>query len=264
MKRLALAFACLISVAFFASCEQPVENPEPSIAILAEEGYVTDNAVVNLDEEFNFGFILAANAETQKDLKSLVIMCAEQTIVDSTITGKDFTYRGTLSFTAKEVISSAVIEAVVTDVDGQTATASINLSINKVETPLLSHAYEWVRRGSNVQNEEEMAALGLKWTGSHKEIFATWEPMDGYKLYRFDDAQWNEINFVEDKAALFNQALEMDPIESFRDITTAHSDDYDVILGTMNETEMNLIHVSHAGIETGVFGTQITVTGEVK
>ena len=40
MKKLALALVCLVSVAFFASCDPTVEHPEPTIALLTGEGYI--------------------------------------------------------------------------------------------------------------------------------------------------------------------------------------------------------------------------------
>lgn len=267
MKKLALALVCLVSVAFFASCTDPVENPEPSIAILAGEGYVTDGAIVNLNETVNFGFILASNLETNKELKSLVITIDDAEFDNVELTGTSYTYTSELvySMEEREIIGESVIKAIVTDVEGETATATITLSINEPSAPLFVTPINWVRRGANVtEGAAQLEALGLTWAGSYKEIFATFKPIEGYNLYKID-ANWEEILTVADKAALFATAMEtMHPMESFREITTAHSSDYDAIIGTIKDGEMHLMHITHCAVETGNYGTQLTITGEAK
>ena len=75
MKKLALALMCLVGVAFLSSCdpEEPVvQNPEPTITIMASEGFITgtvDNpTVIDLYEPVatKFGFKVESNAETNK------------------------------------------------------------------------------------------------------------------------------------------------------------------------------------------------------
>lgn len=268
MKKLALALVCLVSVAFFASCTDPVENPEPSIAILAEEGYVTDGAIVNLDETVNFGFVLASNPETNKELKSLLVTVDDEEWDNGLIelTGTSYTYTSSIKYSiSKEIISESVIKAIVTDVEGETATATITLSINEPSAPLFVTPINWVRRGANVtEGADQLANFGLTWSGSYKEIFATFKPAEGYSLYKIE-GNWDEIVTVADKAAAFATAMETThSLESFREITTAHSSDYDAIIGTIKDGEMHLMHITHCAVETGNYGTQLTITGEAK
>ena len=68
MKKLALALMCLVSVAFFASCTQPVENPEPSIAVVTGENYIYDGQTIDLGVNYNLGFRVASNSQTMKEL----------------------------------------------------------------------------------------------------------------------------------------------------------------------------------------------------
>ena len=62
MKKLALALVCLVSVAFFASCDPTTDQPEPSIAILSGLEYVNgtvDNPqIIPMDDnvDWKFGF----------------------------------------------------------------------------------------------------------------------------------------------------------------------------------------------------------------
>lgn len=275
MKKLALALVCLVSVAFFASCTDPVENPEPSIAILAEEGYATDGAVINLNDTVNFGFILASNPETNKELKSLLVTVDDEEWDNGLIelTGTSYTYTSSIVYgISKEIIGESVIKAIVTDVDGETATATITLSINYEAQPLFVTPINWVRKGQNViEGADQIAACGLEWAGSYKEVFATFKPASGYMLYKFN-ANWADINTVDDVAELFNPELgAAEIIPSFREITTNHSSDYDAVIGTLKigesaeESEIHLMHITHCAVENlGSQGTQLTITGEAK
>ena len=80
MKKLALALMCLVSVAFFASCDKdpiiPIDpvitHPEPSIVIIAEEGYLYDGQVIEANQVYPYGFRAASNDSTKKELRSSI------------------------------------------------------------------------------------------------------------------------------------------------------------------------------------------------
>lgn len=269
MKKLALALVCLVSLAFFASCDPVVENPEPSISIIATEGYVHEGMALTMNEVYPIGFICRANEETQKNLQRLVININEVTWVDTTITGTEFTFDAEIMFEPNErgEIFPAAIVATLTDEDGQTATAEMNVTVEENEVPLTSESKEWVRRGANNQDADEMALYGLKWTGSHKEVFATLEPLnDNIKMYYSDDAEFEGIEFLSEKLAFVNNLLETSrPITEYRNITTNNSADYhDVLTMMLEDGTIYLINIQHATIETGSFGTQITISAEIK
>ena len=265
MKKLALALVCLVSVAFFASCTQ---EGQPTIQVLAEEGYVVDNQVVDLNTDLNYGFVMASSAETNKDLKQLVVKIddGEETVVD--LTGmKEYTFRDVIKYTldAKDIIAESMITATVTDVAGQTATATITLSINEPALPLFGTTIEWVRKGANVLSAEEMAGYGLQWTGSYKDVMATLKPIDGATMYVCNGDDYATIETVADKAAYFaNLAETATPAENYRNITTNNSDNYNDMLAVVNGEVSYLIHITRAEIETGNYGTQITIKGEAK
>ena len=264
MKKLALALVCLVSVAFFASC---TPEGQPTIQVLAEEGYVVDNQVVDLNTDLNYGFVMASSAETNKDLKQLVVKIddGEETVVD--LTGmKEYTFRDVIKYTleAKDIIAESMITATVTDVAGQTATATITLSINE-EQPLFGTTIEWVRKGTNVLSAEEMAGYGLKWTGSYKDVMATLEPIEGATLYVCNGDDYETIGTMTEKAAYFaNLAETATPAQNYRNITTNNSANYNDMLAVVNGENTYLIHITRAEIETGNYGTQITIKGEAK
>jgi hypothetical protein len=289
MKKLALALVCMFSVAFFASCTKTVEHPEPTIAILAGDNFITGTAdqpmVINIDDEnainLKYGFHVESNAETKKELASLKITWEytyygdedEETDVFDTIidlTGKtsydysDFLFeqRGTIT------LMDGTIKAVVTDADNHTSNAAIVFTIEEDEVPLVGYAIEWVRKGANLigNTAEEMASVGLKWTSSEKEVFATIEPLNNdVALYLCDGDDFDDIVYMSDKYAYFSNLAETaDPIEKYRNITTNHSADYNDMLAVVYGDELFLILIDRADIATGTFGTQITITGGVK
>ena len=292
MKKLALALVCLVSVAFFASCTKTIEHPEPSIAVKTGDFYITGSVdqptVIDYYDEsainYKYGFHVEANTETKKELKNMVITMdviyyegngQENEVYYDTIdlTGKtSYDFEDYLFEQEREVytIMEGTIKAVVTDVDNQANTATVAFKIEAEYTPepLIGRTIEWVRKGANLQGntEAEMAAMGLKWTGSYKEVFATIEPLnDNVIMYLCDGDDFEEIGFLDEKYEYFaNLAETAEPILKYRNITTNNSADYNDMLAVVYGEEYFLILINDAEIETGTYGTQITINGAAK
>ena len=143
MKKLALALVCLFSVAFFASCTQ---EGQPTIQVYNEEGYVQDGDNVNANEEISFGFVVASSAVTNSELATLVVKVDDTEWANLDLTGyTEYTYTDVVTYeTREEILGSSVITAVVTDAAGQTATATITLTVIENDQPLLSNTFNWV------------------------------------------------------------------------------------------------------------------------
>ena len=285
MKKLALALVCMFSVAFFASCEKTIEHPEPSIAILAGDNFITGTVdqptVIDANDEsalnLKYGFHVESNAETKKELASLKLTweLTDDEGIETFDTIFDLTGMTTYDFEdylfeqrATVTLMDGTITAVVTDADNQTSTATIAFTIVYDEEPLPVELIEWVRKGANLlgNTEEEMAALGLKWSGSYKEVFATIEPLnDDVFLYLCDGDDFEDIEYMSDKYAYFSNLAETaTPIEKYRNITTNNSSDYNDMLAVIYGEDLILIRINRAEIETGTYGTQITIKGAVK
>jgi hypothetical protein len=289
MKKLALALVCMFSVAFFASCTKTVEHPEPTIAILAGDNYIAgtvDQPMVIDASDANaiglkYGFHVESNAETKKELASLKItweytyydegeeVYTYDTIID--LTGMtSYDYSDYLFEQDRDIITlmDGKITAVVTDADNQTNTAAVAFTIEMEEEPLIGHTVTWIRKGANLQGntEEEMAAVGLQWTGTYKDPFATIKPLDGAQLYVCDGDDFDDIQYWSDKNAYFtNLAAEgATPAESYRNIDANEDSSYNDMLAVIYGEDLFLIHITYADIETGTYGTQITITGAVK
>jgi hypothetical protein len=258
MKKLALALVCLVSVAFFASCTQ---EGEPTIQVLNEEGYVQNGDVVNVNTDFNFGFVMASSAVTGKELTSLIIKIDDQDPDTITISGTEYTYRGTLryEFRRDEIVGESTITAIVIDAAGKIATANITLSINNPAQPLVPTEFTWNRHGGN--DATGLDEFGLEWNSNAKEIYAVITPKEGALLYRFDPSVWATTTTDVEKAALFSEGI---TTTQFKEIScTAVDKDYDFVIGTAYNGEFHLIHVTHSHVFT-FKGTDVTITGEAK
>ncbi len=267
-----------------------IEHPEPSIAILVGENFITGTienpTIIDYNDEnainLKYGFHVESNAETIKELASLRIIMdlityddgvyydTFEDIIDLTgMTSYDFS---DYLFEQREIITlmDGTITAVVTDVDNQTNSAVIafTIQIEEVPVPLMSSTIEWVRKGTSLvgNTEEEMAALGLKWTGSYKEVFATIEPLnEDVILYLCNGDDFEDINFVNEKYAYFSNLAETaEPILKYRNISSQNSYDYNDMLAVIYGDELNLILIKRADIEVGTYGTQVTIRGEAK
>lgn len=269
MKKLALALVCIASLAFFASCNK---EGQPTIQVYnAEDGYVMATDTVDVNTEVNFGFVVASSPVTNKELSTLVVKVDDYDELTDTVNlagMTSYTYKGTLSYNFKdEIAGTSVITAIVTDAAGQTATASINLTIIQPDQPLISKTVEWIRKGANLVGitEAEMREIGLQWTGSYKDIMATIKPLDGAQLYVCSGDDYEVIATMSDKNAYFTSLAETGTaVESYRNISTNASDDYNDMLAVVYGEKLTLVRINRAEIETGNYGTQITIKGEMK
>ena len=265
MKKLALALACLVSVAFFASCQQPVQNPEPTIAVLVEEGYVKNGDVVDVNDTIDFGFVMAANTQTNKELASIIVKIDDNDSDTTIINGKEYTYKGAFVYhleAKNEIIDEVVITAIVTDVAGETATTSIKLSINQPEDPLVEVDFEWYRLGNTQTGLEE---YGLFWEQNAKSPFAQIKPLEGVILYKFDSSVWDEVTYETQKAAKFADGATTAAVYNKVDVNLANGT-YDDVIGTrMADGTLHLIHVtSHRVGAQQNAGRPIYINGQAK
>ena len=287
MKKLALALVCMFSVAFFASCTKTIEHPEPTIAILAGDNYIAgtvDQPMVIDANDANavglmYGFHVESNAETKKELASLKLtwdytyydegedVYSYDTIID--LTGKtSYDFSDYLFEQNRAIITlmDGKITAVVTDADNQTNTAAVAFTIEMEEEELPIELIEWVRKGQDVLSAEEMAEYGLEWDRTFKAPFATIKPLDGAIMYVCDGDDFDDIEYWSDKNAYFTNLVAegATPAESYRNIDANEDSSYNDMLAVVYGDELFLIHITYADIETGTYGTQITIKGAAK
>ncbi len=281
MKKLALALVCFASVAFFASCKQEITNPEPAISVITDEGFVKNGDVVDVEQTIVYGFQMASNSQTKKELKQLSVATyfinlegveelQEEEIVS--LAGKtEYRYVDTVYYevTTREVMGSIKTVATVTDVDGKINTATLTLNLNEPAEPLEEADFTWFRQGTN--DAIGLDEFGLEWTGNGKEAFAIIKPVEGATLYGFGVGSdvWNEVTTDVEKVAAFTEGLHS-VMDEFRGVSAWSDKDYDFVIGTLYEGEYHLIHITHGDVETitnnqgQTIRTDVTITGKAK
>ena len=276
MKKLALALVCLVSVAFFASCDPKVENPEPSIAVITGTEYITgtiDNPqVINLEDETpnKYGFHVESNAETNKALANLKVHYAvaygygEETYnveYDSVIdlTGKtSYDFIEGVFTDEKTIIFSLAVTATVTDEAGEVNSASIAFKVDYVDT-LEEMPFEW--RRDNGGNGTGLEEFGLKWEVNVKDrTVAKIVPLEGAVMTVFDPEDWTNTTTELQKYALFSEISL--GVAEFKEVSTTASADYDLVIGTIYDEEFFLIHITHCDVYER--GWHFVITGDWK
>ena len=255
MKKLALALVCLVSVAFFASC---TPEGQPVISVLTEDGYVQDGAVIEFNDTVYFGFLMTSSIETSKELSKLVVKIDDEEWESVDLTGSEYTYRSSVIFEpTRDSIYAATITATVTDVAGEEATVTINLSIKDAPAPLTPAAFEWKRLGGAAATGLE--EFGLQWTSNNKdEVFAEIKPLEGALLIEFESADWTKVTTEVEKAALFSE--HQLGIDMFNKVSAFATKDYDFVIGSVYKEKTYLIHITKGVVSR----TDITITGEWK
>jgi hypothetical protein len=273
MKKLAMALVCLVSVAFFASCNPDVQNPEPSIAVMTGENFVYDNQTVDLGVTYSIGFRAASNAQTKKELSKFNLNAslyeADGNLIytkDTTITvsGTEYVFQNNnLVFenTVRELVGKAVFTASITDVAGKVKSTTINLSINRPAQPLVVNDFSWNRHGAAAVTGG-IEEVGLSWTSNGKEDFAILKPVEGATLYGFDPEEWGKTTTDVQKAALFTEGVHS-VMSEFRGVSAWSSKDYNFVIGTVYNGKFNLIHITKGEVST-FKGTDVTIIGQIK
>lgn len=268
MKKLALALVCLVSLAFFASCDPTVDHPEPAISVLTGDGYLYDGCVADLDVYHKFGFQLASNALTNEPLAAVSVKVGNEEdgyeiFDDIDIEGDTYVYENEIiwSLRNREIIAEVEIICTVIDAAGKSNSASIKVSLNE-EDNLEPVDFSWNRHGG--QPGTGLEVFGLKWERNNKaEIYAVIEPINkNIPMYKFDAKVWDETKTAAQKAALFAEAT--NAIEQFNEVScTAGNKDYDIVIGTVYNGEQHLIHITHSNAYQ-FKGTDVTITGQAK
>ena len=268
MKKLAFALVCVASLAFFASC---VKEGQPTIQVLNQEGYVQNGATVEMNEQVDFGFVVASSAITNKELTSLVVDIDGVEWANVDLTGKtEYTYTDYVTYEPdREIIGTSVITAIVTDAAGQTATATITLNLNE-EQPILSSTFQWVRRGATLESAEEMAAVGLTWPGNYpREDFVRITPLTGCSMYIIEDGdEFDEITTLSEKEAFFADLRENGTTsDRYNEISAWAADKtYNTMLAVIDAAgEKHLVHITRSTVgSAGAAGGLFTIYGELK
>ena len=276
MKKLALALVCLVSVAFFASCDKVIDNPEPSIAVMTGENYVYDGQTLDLNTDYQIGFRVASNSQTMKELSTfqytaklydLDNVLQDEQNSNVTISGTEYVYEQVVNFTVnRELVGKAEFTGTVTDVDGKTNSVTLTVNLNQPAVALTEEAITWVKTGHNPQ---DLSAYGLVWKETnYKSPFTHILPAEGSTLYLVEngDQDYANIRTDIDLSNYYSQLAETGrPIDDYKNVDCNVSKDYhDLLIVKEANGKLHAINITHAAITTPAAGTRITITGNAK
>lgn len=253
MKKLALALVCLVSVAFFASCDPEEVVTNPTIEVVATDGYLQNNDIIDVNVEYPIGF-KAASPSNDVELSKFYIDINGVRMVDSVISGTTFTYDDVLSYDERDIIDT--LEIVATVVTEKEASTSVSMTVYVNQT-LVPEAFEW--RRDNGADGTGLAEFGLFWEKNITKTYAKIEALEGAKLVIFEPEVWTNTTTEAEKVALFSEAL---GVASFTSVSTTASDDYDLVIGTYYNDEYRLMHITHCNVYER--GWHFVITGEWK
>lgn len=283
MKKLALALVCLVSVAFFASCDPTdILDPAPTITVMKGADYISSPVenpfIITLDDntDYKYGFHVESNAQTKKELDNLKVSL-EYTYAN----GETGSSEKTLSFTGlgftsydfeEKVFESKVkydaftVRATVTDADNQVSTATIAYKIETADN-LVAQPFTWTRTGTQAGTGLEQ--FGLKWEKNvQRGFYAKIEPLSNdVKFYNIKNlSTWDNITTETQKANLFTELLNAEPINSFVDLELsgyANGNEFDrnFLLATIYNNNYYLIRIQKTSNTTK---NTYTIKGEYK
>ena len=252
-----MALMCLVSVAFFASCDP--EIMDPTITVNTADGYVQNNSVIDVNTDYLLGFT-ATSPNSTIELSKFYIDINGVRLVDEEISGTSFTYSDTLRYNILDRDIIDTLEIVATVVTNQLASASYTMTVYvNMENVLVPAEFTWNRHGAAAATGLEM--FGLQWTSNGKEDFARITPLEGATLYKFEPETWANVTTAVEKAALFSEQTM--GISVFNEVSAWTSHEYDFVIGTTYNGENYLIHITKGEVST-FKGTDITITGEWK
>ena len=277
MKKFALALLCIVSVAFFASCNKDSDKKagDPTISFVEDSLYVSDGDTILS----NYPFIVGIEAKSNETTKELLTSCyirifSEETALWDTLVENinqlQYNWTEGFSFEGEGIIT---IAATVTNEAGNTADCRMDLHL--IYDNLTVKDIDWARAGGHVDAEdtEEMASYGLYWDS--RAPFANIRCKENAVLYVFQDNTiqgmeniWETLTNEYAKRVFFATIRELvDPVDEYRNVDVNPQDkDYNDVLATIDENGgLHLIHITHAHVaSTQGVGTTVTITGQVK
>ena len=126
MKKSTLFLACCIGLMLFASCKK--DPVAPTISIITDAGYVTENAQIYSGDIIKVGF----NATGEKLTKIEITLTQNGTVINSSQAAieNQTSFSHTAAFTV-EATGTVTVTGTVTDANGMTGSKSFNINYNE-------------------------------------------------------------------------------------------------------------------------------------
>jgi hypothetical protein len=120
--------------------DDDIINPEPTLSFKGGAGYTSTDVTITTGESILVGFNAAYNQETNEKLKNFKLTVTSnniaQTLIDSALNTEVFSTDITISFPDP---ASALLQAVVTDDAGRTASVSFNIVVENAGVKVVKY-----------------------------------------------------------------------------------------------------------------------------
>lgn len=241
----------------------------PSISVIDESGFIQSGDTLTIGYEYNFGFLVSANVETNVGLASLSIWVDNELWDEVNLLGvSSYRYTDNIQYYyilgENNINRQSTVKAVLTDLGGKTSSASICVIINDLSEQLDVEGFEWIKTGSEAAIGLE--EFGLQWIYNAKDEYAQIEPLNGASLFSFSVNNWNTIQTRDGKEALFVNAIENNAqISVFGGINVSRSKLYDYLIGTIAlDGSLHIIHITRAVVSNTGDVSSVIITGDSK
>ena len=137
-----LIMLLMIAGVSLSSCKKDddITNPEPTLSFKGGSGYTSTDVTITTAETILVGFNAAYNQETNEKLKNFKLTITSnnvaQTLIDSTLNSEVFSTDINISFPDP---ASALLQAVVTDDAGRTASVSFNIVVENAGVKVVKY-----------------------------------------------------------------------------------------------------------------------------
>lgn len=239
---------CLLLGASFIGCSKKVDNQNPIVSIVSDEGFTTGEEHLFTGTTVKFGFNATSNAVTAEKLAKFQVFVAKpggEWIYDTTyfLNSEDNFYaEGEFTF---ERLGDWRIGGRAFDAANNWSTAYIDIHVQEdMEEPFV-----WQQIGQD--SVTGFGDYGLLWFD--REVIDSVSvaldticllPIDdSVSLYRFDKSKWDEIDTYDGKATLFKD-IKKNPknykdnkISVYNIFANKEAVTYDEVIAVMNEKE---------------------------
>lgn len=271
---------CLLIGASFIGCSKKVDNQNPNVSIVSEEGFTTGEKHLFTGTTVKFGFNATSNVQTAEKLVKFQVFVAQaggEWIYDSiyVLNNEDnFHTEGEFTF---ERLGDWRIGGRVFDAANNWTTAYIDIHVQED----MEESFTWQQVGQDTVTG--FGDYGLLWHDREEidsvsvslDTISLLPADDSISLYLFDMSKWEEIDTYDGKAALFKDIkknpknYKSNKINAYNIFANKEAVTYDEVIAVMNEHEhgenlLLLISDSYSENYTDNGLRHLTVNGMLK
>ena len=272
------AIICLLIGASFIGCNKKMDNQNPSVSMLTEEGFTTGENHLFIGTTVKFGFNAFPNAATNSKLVKFQVFVAkpgQDWVYDTTyFLNNEDSFRAEGEYTFIE-LGDWRIAGHVFDASNNWSETFINIHVQED----MEEAFVWQQIG--LDSVSGFNDYGLLWIDSKVidsvaialDTICLLPADDSVSLYLFDKSKWDEIDTYKAKDDLFKD-IQKKPkdykdkkIDAYNILAAEETVMYDNVIAIMNENENGqhyLLFIGNSFSEDYHGLRHLTVNGKLK